>query len=85
MRTSRYMWSERLNPAMWGIALIAPYIRKNRLEATPDDYLLEMQGKVSDLIVDGLEWANKANDKKEEEIFSQLYGHNDKTSRRKAI
>jgi len=39
MRTTRYMWSQWLNPAMAGVAALAPVIRQSRLRATPGHFL----------------------------------------------
>ena len=82
MRTTRYMWSQCLNPAMWGIAAIAPYVREHRLQTTSEGLLPVMESKASKLITDGLNKVNDAIDEVAEETFHQLYSrHGDKSSR----
>jgi len=81
MRTTRYMWSQWLNPAMWGIAAIAPYVREHRLQTASEGFLPMMESKTSKLITDGLNKLNDAIDEVAEETFHQLYSrHGDKSS-----
>lgn len=54
LRVTRYMWSGWLNPAMWGVAALAPVVRTNRIHASPDDPLRSREGKISDNIAEGL-------------------------------
>jgi hypothetical protein len=74
MRTTRYMWSQWVNPAMWGIAALAPFVREHRLQAAPDDPLLKLEGKASDFFVGGMHEAKKVLDDGSKETFRQLYG-----------
>lgn len=75
MRTTRYMWSQWLNPAMWGIAALAPFVRGHRLPAAPDDPLRKLEGETSQLIADGLHEAKKMVDDGAKEAFQLLYSH----------
>lgn len=82
MRTTRYMWSQWLNPAMWSIAALAPLVRENRQQAAPDDHLRKIEGTAAKFIADGLHEAKQAADEGAKEAFRLLYdqhaGHQDK-------
>jgi len=74
LRTTRYMWSGWLNPAMWGVAALAPLVRANRLQAAPDDPLRKMEGETAKRIVEGMQTTKKAVDDGSKEVFRMLYG-----------
>lgn len=74
MRTTRYMWSAGLNPAMWGVAALAPMIRDNRLQATSDGPLRKMEGISAKFIADGFHEMRQAIDNQSTQTFLQLYG-----------
>jgi hypothetical protein len=73
MRTTRYMWSEWLNPAMWGIAALAPLVRANRMQSAQDNPMRAMEEKLSESITKGLDESKRAIDNDSKEIFRQLY------------
>ena len=73
MRTSRYMWSERLNPAMWGIAALAPMVRTKRIQVPLDDSMRKIEGEASKLIADGINEIKKSLDEASEKTFRQIY------------
>ena len=75
MRTTRYMWSEWLNPAMWAISMMAPTVRKHRLKAAPNGLFSMMESMANECITTGLDEAHKAQDDIAEKIFSQVYSH----------
>jgi len=73
MRTTRYMWSEWLNLAMWGVAALAPLVRQNRMQAASDDPLRKMEGEAAKLIAEGMQEAKKATDDGSKEVFRFVY------------
>ena len=73
MRTTRYMWSGLLNPAMWGVAALAPLVRANRLQATSNGSLRKMEGETSKFIADALHEAKEGIDKESKQVFRFLY------------
>ena len=74
MRTTRYMCSSFLNPAMWGIASLAPLVRQNRMAIEQDNPLLQAEGEASKQIADGMHEIKKATDDGSKEIFHLIYG-----------
>jgi hypothetical protein len=80
MRTTRYMWSEWLNPAMWGVAALAPLVRANRMQAAPDDPLRKMESETAKRIAEGMQEAKKAVDDGSEETFRLIYGQQEQRS-----
>jgi len=76
MRTTRYMWSQCLNPSMIGIAFLASLIRENRI--TPSDDLSSVIGNQSNIFIDKiittiLDEAHNTIDDLSKEIFRKLY------------
>ncbi|GIW86391.1 MAG: hypothetical protein KatS3mg108_0715 [Isosphaeraceae bacterium] len=80
LRVTRYMWSEWLNPAMWGVSALAPLVRANRMPSPPDDPLRQLEGQISDLIAEGLHEVKKAVDAGAKMTFRLCYGIEDDTS-----
>lgn len=78
MRTTRYMWSQWLNPAMWGVATLAPFVREHRLQAAPDDSFRTMEAKASKFITDVLSAAKESTDDGSREAFRLLYDRHGK-------
>lgn len=74
MRITRTMWSEQLNPAMWGIMALAPVVQSNRLQAAENDPLREKEKETSALIAEGLHKVAEARDDLAESLFRQVYG-----------
>jgi hypothetical protein len=70
MRTSRYMWSQWLNPAMWGVTALAPLVRSNRMQVAQDDPMRKMEGETSKLIADGLNETKKSIDKRRSKLVA---------------
>lgn len=73
MRTTRYMWSQWLNPAMWSIAALAPVIRQHRVQVTPGGFMSEVESHADKLITNRLDNLNKVIDERAEETFRRLY------------
>lgn len=82
LRVTRYMWSEWLNPAMWGVAALAPLVRTNRMQSPPDDPLRQIEGRISQLIAGGLREIKDAVDAGAKTIFYVYYGIPDDSSSR---
>lgn len=74
MRTTRYMWSEWVNPFMLSVAMLAPWVRVNRLPSAEDNSLRDLQAEMADIISEGLQGIKKALDNDAKEVFRQLYG-----------
>ena len=80
MRTTRYMWSAWLNPAMWGVAALAPFVRNHRLQTAPNDSLRTMEAKASKFIADALHEAKEGIDKESKQVFRFLYDQRGKNN-----
>ncbi len=74
MRTSRYLFSEKLNPWMAGIAALAPWITQHRTSITEDNPLLIREREFSQQISTGLDSYRKDRDEATEAVFKWLYG-----------
>lgn len=71
-RTSRYLWSERLNPAMTGVALLASLVQKNRHALEGNSYL-ERERQVAQDIAKAIKEAREQRDLRSERDFQSLY------------
>lgn len=74
MRTSRYLFSEKLNPWMAGVAALAPWITQHRTSISEDNPLLIRERELSQQISTGLDGYRKHRDEATEAIFKWLYG-----------
>ena len=74
MRTSRYMFSERFNPWMHGIATLARIIEVQRTPLSPDNPSIVRERAALRQVTDTIEAARKQRDAAEEKIFAGLYG-----------
>ena len=73
MRTSRYMWAQSLNPFMRNIALMAPFVRENRLQSASVNPSHRIEEDVSNLIVQSLDKVKKMTDDNSRQIFRLFY------------
>lgn len=74
MRTSRYLFSEKFNPWMAGIAALAPWVREHRHSVAEDNPLLVRERELSQQISTGLDSYRKHRDEVTEAVFKWLYG-----------
>ncbi len=74
MRASRTLYSERLNPWMVPIALLAPWVAGNPRGSAPDNPWMLWERLASRAIALGLAQAGKLHDELSEREFSLLYG-----------
>ncbi len=74
MRTSRYLFSEKFNPWMAGIAALAPWVREHRHSVAEDNPLLVREREFSQQISTGLDSYRKHRDEVTEAVFKWLYG-----------
>lgn len=74
MRVSNAMFSEKLNPWMWPLKTLAPFIEKARLPADEANPLVAMEGDVSASISKTLDSYRQIRDSANEQLFSMLYG-----------
>jgi hypothetical protein len=81
MRSSRYLFSERLNPWMVPIAMLAPWVTGNPRGTAPDNPWMQWERLLSRSVTLGLEHAGKLHDQLSEREFSMLYGSGDDTRR----
>jgi len=74
MRVSRYMFSEKLNPWMAGVAALAPGVRERRAGVAEDNPLLARERELSKQISTELDDYRKRRDELAEAVFKWLYG-----------
>jgi len=74
MRASRYLFSEKLNPWMAGVALLAPWVRAQRQRVAEDNPLLAGERAMSRQISSALDGYRAGRDGAAEALFKQLYG-----------
>lgn len=74
MRTSRYMFSEAVNPWMRGIAALANTVADNRRPLAQDHPLIEKERALFGQVTDAMENARKVRDAAYEQTFGLLYG-----------
>ena len=74
MRASRYLFSEKLNPWMAGVAALAPWVREHRDSVSENNPLLARERALSQQISSGLDSYRKHRDEATEAIFNRLYG-----------
>lgn len=82
MRASRYVFSERFNPWMRGIGMLAEVIDKSRQPLPPDNPLIESEREVAGNVTELMEKARQARDATFEQAFSLLYGGSTRESPR---
>jgi len=73
MRVSRYMFSEKLNPWMAGIAALAPWVRAQRQPASADNPFVVAERGLSKQISRTLDACRKLRDEAQESVFHALY------------
>ncbi len=73
-RTSRYLWSEKINPWMAGIAALASVAQQYREKVAPDSPFLETERAFLQGVSEILKQSRVARDQAYEQIFEQLYG-----------
>ncbi|MBE0612729.1 MAG: DUF3141 domain-containing protein [Burkholderiales bacterium] len=73
MRTSRYLFSEKLNPWMAAVAAMAPWVSEYRERVSADNPLLVGERELSKQISTGLDAYRKRRDEATEEVFKRLY------------
>jgi len=74
MRTSGYLYAERFNPWMSGVAKLAPLVRALRQPVSQDNQLFEIEKQVSGQISMSLEKYREYRDQACEDMFKRLYG-----------
>jgi hypothetical protein len=74
MRVSRYMFSERLNPWMLPIAMMAPHVTPKPAEMGLDNPWRQFEHVVSETISKGLEQYRQIRDAASERTFDTLFG-----------
>jgi hypothetical protein len=74
MRVSRWMFSDRLNPWMVPIALLAPHLPGDERGSAPDNPWLQFEQLLSRSIDAGLDEYRKLRDQASERAFAALYG-----------
>ena len=74
MRTSRYLFSEKLNPGMAGAAVLTPWVREHRDSVSEDNPLLVRERELSKQVSTGLDSYRKRRDEAAEAVFKWLYG-----------
>lgn len=73
MRVSRYMFSEKLNPWMAGIAALAPWVRAQRQPASADNPLVVAERGLSAQTSAALDSGRQLRDEVQESVFHTLY------------
>ncbi|MBE0624464.1 MAG: DUF3141 domain-containing protein [Burkholderiales bacterium] len=73
MRTSRYLFSEKLNPWMAAVAAMAPWVSAYRERVSADNPLLVGERALSKQISTGLDAYRKHRDEATEAVFKRLY------------
>lgn len=74
MRASRYLFSEKLNPWMAGVAALAPWVREHRSSVVEDNPMLVQERELSRQISTGLDSYRLRRDEAAEAAFKWLYG-----------
>ena len=74
MRLNRYMWSDRFNPWMRGLSLMADQVERNRRPAREGSPFLQAEDEVMDSVSEVLEAGRKARDAWMEAVFNWVYG-----------
>ncbi len=74
MRTSRYLYSERINPWMAGVAALARFARQSRQPTTADNPFTQLERTTSEQIAGSLDAFRQIRDGAYEFLFHQLYG-----------
>lgn len=74
MRISQSMFSEKLNPWMLPLKMLAPFIAKTRMPADEANPFVAMEGDVSASISKTLDSYRQIRDGASERLFSMLYG-----------
>jgi len=75
MRTTRYMYSEKLNPFMAIVATAAEMVKKTRIDIHPDNPYRQAEHQSVDAVEAGIKRARIARDSATEQIFDWLYNH----------
>jgi pimeloyl-ACP methyl ester carboxylesterase len=70
----RFALYSDLNPFMWPVASLAAGVRETRAPVSPDNPLLAVQGRMSDLIEGSLETWGRVRDSLGEAMFLAAYG-----------
>ena len=74
MRSSAVMFSEKLNPWMLPLKLLAPFLTEARMPVTSDNQFVGLESFASEQISKSLESYRLARDSASERMFSTLYG-----------
>ncbi|WP_420473672.1 DUF3141 domain-containing protein [Noviherbaspirillum sp. ST9] len=74
MRTRVLMFSEKLNPAMQLVRLMAPLVEAARNTADEDNAFVTMEGRASDAISQSLDSYRRLRDAVSEQMFTIVYG-----------
>ncbi len=74
MRASRYLWADRVNPWMAGIAALAAAVRRHRRPAAPDNPFLGMEREAERTVSRALDAVRTLRDEAYEAAFEGIYG-----------
>ena len=74
MRLNRYMWSDRFNPWMRGLSMLAEQAERNRQPAREGSPFLEAEDEAVKSVSEVLEAGRKARDAWLEAVFNWVYG-----------
>ena len=79
MRSSRYLYAEKFNPAMAGVKVLAKIARATRAPVAKDNPYLAAERTASQSISQGLESFRKTRDQAHETLFATIFGqHRDR-------
>ena len=73
LRVNKYIFSDRINTFMLPFMFFAPLVQGNRKPAQADNVFLELQNRVSDVIVSSLDDYQGIRDKLDENLFFAIY------------
>ncbi len=74
LRVSRYAFAD-INPWMHVFKFLAPYVKKNRRPASPENAYVKLEKNFSQLISDSLNLYRDARDQNQEFWFKSVYGN----------
>ncbi len=74
-RVRQYIFSDRINPAMTSVELIADDVRKHRRPVDADNVFVALEQTMSDGIVAWLDLYRDLRDQRQEWLFKSLYGN----------
>jgi hypothetical protein len=73
LRVNKYIFSDRFNPFMLPFRYLTPLVQKDRKPTQSDNVFLELQNRVSDVVVAVLDGYQKIRDRLDETLFFNIY------------